>query len=85
MTKDLSELQEPRCIRIFKTEAEVERAKKILQSAGYACRIREDGFGTLKLKDLGMTSRFRLYVERKDIDEIGTYLAKKMKEKKLSS
>ena len=76
-------LHQPRCIRIFKTEKDVTWAQKVLKSEGFPSDTSEDGFGTLKLKDLGMTSRFRLYVERDDIDEIGKFLARKLKEKKI--
>ena len=77
-------LHQPRCIRIFKTEQDVVWAQKVLKNEGFPSDTSEDGFGTLKLKDLGMTSRFRLYVERDEIDKISKFLARKLKEKKLS-
>jgi hypothetical protein len=83
MKRAISPLIEPRCIRIFKTKEEVEYAQKLLKAAGFPSNSSEDGFGTLKLKDLGMTSRFRLYVSRRDIEKIGVFLAKKLKEKRV--
>lgn len=71
------------CIRVFKTQQEANRARDIIKQEGFHAYVTEDGFGELKLKDLGMTSRFRLYVNREDIDAIGKFLARKLKEKKL--
>lgn len=73
----------PRCIRIFRTSEDAEYAKAILASINIESFIKEDGFGELKLKDLGMQSRFRFYIQQEDIDKAGAFLAKKLKEKKL--
>ena len=51
----------------------------ILKNAGFEAYSTEDKFGNLTLRMLGMHPRFRLYVERKKISEIGKFLAKQMK------
>jgi hypothetical protein len=70
---------EPRCIRIFQSYKAAKHAKDTLAEAGIPSSIREDRFGTLTLKDLGMRSRFRLYIQKDDIDKAGEFLAKKLK------
>lgn len=77
-------IRQPRCIRIFKTEKEAKEAKRILSDAGVESYITEDKFEKLTLEDLGMQSRFRLFVEMHDIPKVAKHLAKLLREKRLS-
>ena len=72
-------MNNPRCIRIFNDRKSVGRAVMILKNAGFEAYTTEDKFGNLTLRMLGMKPRFRLYVERDKIDEIGKYLAEKIR------
>ena len=76
-------MKHKRCIRIFKTYESAKYAQDILATADIISDIKEDGFGTLTLKDLGMQSRFRLYIQKEDINKAGEFLAKKLKEKSI--
>ncbi|MBI4080377.1 MAG: hypothetical protein HY430_01250 [Candidatus Levybacteria bacterium] len=78
-------IRAPRCIRIFKTRDEANEAKKILKTAGVESYITEDRFGELTLADLGMESRFRLYIDMQDIPKAARFLAKKLKQHKTSA
>ena len=71
-------LREPRCVWIFHSHSHAIKAIETLRKGGYPCYITEDGFGELTLKDLGMTPRFRLYVQENDINAAGEFLAKKL-------
>ncbi len=74
-------MNEPRCIRIFRTREQAELAQEILVKAGIPSKIKEDGFGTLTLKDLNMPSRFRLYIPKDEIGNAATFLAQKLAKK----
>lgn len=50
----------------------------ILKNAGFEAYSKEDRFGNLTLKMLGMPSRFRLYVEMNDIEKISKFLEEEM-------
>ena len=79
MKSIVPKLQRPRCIRIFKTREQAEFAQEILKKGGFFSIIREDGFGTLRLADLDMESRFRLYIEQVEIKKAAEFLAKEMR------
>lgn len=66
-----------RCIRIFKTLDAAKQASETLKEANIKSLIKEDRFGKLTLEDLGMTPRFRLYIDRNDITKAAEFLAKK--------
>lgn len=72
-------MKEPRCIRYFKTLDKAELARDILIEEGFEAYVTEDKFYDIALKDLGMISRFRLYVERDEIEPIAKLLLAKMK------
>lgn len=66
-------------MRIFKTYEEAKWTKDLLEVANIESRITEDGFYKLKLKDLGMQSRFRLIITQEDIPKAAEFLAKKLR------
>lgn len=68
----------PRCVRIFFNKTDAEYAKHILEKAHITAKITEDKFGTLRLPDLGMLPRYRLYIDELDINRAGQYLANKL-------
>jgi len=72
-------MKEPRCIRIFKTRQEASFAKNVLKEISIESYFKEDKFRELTLKDLGMESRFRLYISQDDINKAAQFLAKKIK------
>jgi len=72
-------MKEPRCIRYFKSRERAELARDILIEGGFEAYVTEDKFYDIALKDLGIISRFRLYVEKKDIGPIARLLLTKMK------
>lgn len=71
-------MNEPRCIRYFKNKEKAEIAKEVLVQEGFEAYVTEDKFYDIALKELGMISRFRLYVDRKDIKSIAKVLEKKL-------
>lgn len=75
-------LQRPRCIRIFNSRVEAENARKVLVRGGFECYLKEDRFVKLRLPDLGMLPRCRLYVEQEEIPKVGEYLARKLQKSK---
>lgn len=76
-------MKRSRCIRIFHTKQAAQRAKMILELGGIEAKVREDGFGTLTLTDLGIRPRFRLYISQEDIEPAAELLRKKLSEKSL--
>lgn len=72
-------MREPRAIRYFFNKEIADRACKYLQDEGFECYIIEDMFEKLTLDKVGMLRRFRLYVERDDINKIAEILAKKLR------
>lgn len=72
-------MNEPRCIRYFKVKEKAEIARDILINEGFEAYVTEDKFYDIALSELGMISRFRLYVDRKDINPIAKVLEEKLK------
>ena len=70
---------EPRAIRYFYNEKIADSACEYLKKEGFDCYIKEDKFEELTLDKVGMKRRFRLYVERNDINKIAQLLARKLK------
>ena len=66
----------PRCIRIFFSKKEAQNAKKVFSDGGFECYITEDMFEKLRLPDLGMLPRYRLYIDKMDIKKSAEYLKK---------
>jgi len=67
-------MREPRAIRIFDTSEEAERACEIIKSGGFECYIKEDMFGELTIPEVRIPARFRLFVERVEIDNVARFL-----------
>ncbi len=78
-------MQRPRCIRIFKTKEQALLAKAILQKAHIPATIKEDTFGDIKLPDIGIQARFRLYIEQRDISKAGMYLVIELAKTRITS
>lgn len=74
-------MNNPRCIRIFRDRKTAESAKVVLHKGGFQAYVKEDVFGTLTLEELDMPSRFRLYIDKGDIEKAGIYLAQKLNKK----
>ena len=72
-------MEQPRCVRIFYSETEAKYARKMLETGGIRSYITEDTFEELRLPDLGMLPRYRLYIDKADIPKAGAYLAQKLK------
>ena len=75
-------MNEPRAILYFYSEEIANKACNFLKNEGFDCHIKEDMFEELTLDKVGMKRRFRLYVERNDINRIAEILARKMKPKR---
>lgn len=71
-------MRESRAIRIFDTKEEADRACEILKSGGFECYVKEDMFGDLTLPEVRIPARFRLFVERGDIEKVGIYLSREL-------
>lgn len=68
-------------IRIFRTRKEAERAKKILEKGGFQVSISEDKLFGIPIQRFGVPARFRLMIERKDLEKAAEFLAKKISKK----
>ena len=66
-------------IRIFRTRKEAERAKEILKDGGFKTTISEDKLFGISIQRFGVPARFRLLIERKDLEKAAEFLAKKLK------
>lgn len=71
-------MKEPVHIRIFDTKEEAERACEIVKQGGFEAYVKEDMFGDLTLPEVRIPARFRLMVERTDIDNVALFLAGKL-------
>ncbi len=72
-------MNEPSCIRIFNDRKAATNAVMVLKNAGFEAYYKEDRFGELTLKTLGIRPRFRLYVERQEINNIAKFLGEQLK------
>lgn len=66
-------------IRIFRTRREAEQAKKILDEGGFMATIAHDNFEGVPIEKYGVPARFRLEIDRSDLNRAARYLAKKLK------
>ena len=74
---------DPRAIRYFYNEESANKACEYLKGEGFDCYVKEDMFEKLTLDKVGMRRRFRLYVEREDINKIAEILAKKLRSQRI--
>lgn len=72
------------CIRFFKTRKEAELGKKVLGTGGIESAVSEDKFNNVPIQEFGVQARFRLNVPEKDFKKAANFLAKKLKETRLS-
>lgn len=68
-------------IRIFRTRKEAEWAQKILKRGGFETTISEDKLFGIPIQKFGVPARFRLLIEREDLEKAAEFLAKKLKKK----
>lgn len=69
-------------IRIFRTRKEAEWAKKILLKGGFESWITEDKLFGIPIQRFGVRARFRLMIERRDLERTAEFLAEKLKKRK---
>ncbi len=72
------------CIRFFKTRKEAEWAEEILKEGGIKGIVSEDKFNNVPIQKFGVRARFRINVEDEDFDRALSFLAKKIRETKLT-
>lgn len=72
------------CIRFFKTRKEAEFAKKILEEGGISSVVSEDKFNNVPIQEFGVAARFRLNVSEEDYYRSANFLAKKLRESRLT-
>ena len=68
-------------IRIFRTRREAERAKKILEEGGISAQIHHDKFVDTPIEKYGVPPRFRLMIDKSDLNRAAEFLAKKLKKR----
>ncbi|OGH16498.1 MAG: hypothetical protein A3C30_04900 [Candidatus Levybacteria bacterium RIFCSPHIGHO2_02_FULL_40_18] len=68
-------------IRIFRTRKEALWAQKILEKGGFKTTISEDKLFGIPIQRFGVPARFRLLIERADLEKAAEFLAKKIKKK----
>ena len=68
-------------IRIFRTRREVELAQEALKEGGFKTTISEDKLFGIPIQRFGVPARFRLMIERKDLEKAAEFLAKKLKKR----
>ena len=69
-------------IRIFRTRKEAEWAKEILKKDGFKTNISEDKLFGIPIQKFGVSARFRLLIERHDLERAAEFLAKKLRKEK---
>jgi len=72
------------CIRFFKTREEAELGKKILAEGGISSIVSEDTFNNVPIQEFGVQARFRLNVAEDDYLRSARFLAKKLRETRLT-
>ncbi len=68
-------------IRIFRTRKEAEQAQEILKKGGFNTIISEDKLFGIPIQRFGVPARFRLMIERRDLEKAAVFLAKKLKKR----
>ena len=68
-------------IRIFRTRKEAEWAQKILRKGGFQSTISEDKLFGIPIQRFGVPARFRLLIERRDLEKAAEFLAQKLKQR----
>lgn len=66
-------------IRIFRTRKEAQVAQEILKEGGFESWIKEDKLFGIPIQKFGVPARFRLMIERKNLDRAAEFLVKKLK------
>jgi hypothetical protein len=76
-------MREPRCIRYFNSKEGVDAACKLLQEEGFESEVKEQKIGSVTIDRHGLPLKYKLYVERDEINKIAKILAEKMSEARL--
>ncbi|MEK9178485.1 MAG: hypothetical protein AAB801_01750 [Patescibacteria group bacterium] len=66
-------------IRFFKTREDAERARQILEKAGFDAEVSEDKFNNVPIQKFGVRARYRLNVSDEDFYPVTAFLAKKIR------
>ena len=69
-------------IRIFRIRREAELAQEALKEGGFRTSISEDKLFGIPIQRFGVSARFRLMIERQDLEKAAEFLAKKLKRRK---
>lgn len=72
------------CIRFFKTRKEADWDKKVLEEGKISSMVSEDKFNNIPIQEFGVSARFRLNVAKKDFNRAVNFLAKKLRETRLT-
>jgi hypothetical protein len=76
-------MREPRCIRYFNSKEVAVAACKLLQEEGFECEVKEQKIGSVTIDRYGLPLKYKLYVERSEINKIAKILAEKIGESRL--
>lgn len=72
----------PVWIRIFRTRGEAEWAQETLQKGGFETSISEDKLFGIPIQRFGVPARFRLLIERRDLEKAAEFLAGQLRKEK---
>ncbi len=72
-------MREPRCIRYFSNKERAVSACDLLLREGFDAHIKEQTIGSVTIDKDGLPLKYRLYVERDDINKIAKLLATRLK------
>lgn len=71
-------MREPRCIRYFNSNDSAVRASNLLRREGFDAEVKEQKIGSVTTDRYGLPLKYKLYVEREDINKIAKILAGKL-------
>jgi hypothetical protein len=77
------DVNEPRCIRYFNSKEGAAVACTLLREEGFECEMKEQKIGSVTIDKYGLPLKYKLYVERGEINKIAKILAEKMSESRL--
>ena len=69
-------------IRIFRTRKEAQVAQKVLKKGGFRPTISEDKLFGIPIQKFGVPARFRLMIERQDLEKSAEFLTRQLKKRK---
>lgn len=72
-------MREPRCVRYFSSRDHAVSACELLIQNGFEAEMKEQKIGSVTVDRNGYPLKFKLFVERDDINKIAKLLAEKLK------